>query len=172
MSIKINFILNKLKEGKKDYFDEFYNLTKAAVFYTVKKYLKVDYAAEDIMQETYISFLENLRGVKGDPVPYLITIAKNKSLDYLKKESKIDRTDDIGDLSLSVEDTKKSEFVLLDLCRRKLNDEDFKILELSVVYGYKRVEVAKMLDKPVSTVNRRYNDILKKLKTFYKEAYL
>ena len=49
--------------------------------------------------------------------------------------------------------------------------EEFFILENTVIYGYTRVEVAAMLKKPVSTVNRQYNALLKKAKEMAKEAY-
>ena len=60
---------------------------------------------------------------------------------------------------------------LLDLCRKRLTEEDFYILENTVLFGYTRVDVAKALGKPVSTVNRRYNEILKKIKKFATEIY-
>lgn len=44
-------------------------------------------------------------------------------------------------------------------------------MELCVIYGYKRVEAAKLLDAPVSTVNWQYNNILKKLGKHCKETY-
>lgn len=38
-------------------------------------------------------------------------------------------------------------------------------------FGYKRVEAAKLLGAPVSTVNWQYNNILKKLGKSFKEVY-
>ena len=42
---------------------------------------------------------------------------------------------------------------------------------MTAVYGYRRVEVAKKLNRPVTTVNRKYNVILKKIEKYYDEVY-
>ena len=57
--------------------------------------------------------------------------------------------------------------VILDI----LSEKEWELLELCVVFGYKRVEAAKLLGAPVSTVNWQYNNILKKLGKSFKEVY-
>lgn len=54
--LKLKLLLLKLKAGKKEYFDEFYRLTKGAVWYVITKYVPRRFFAEDVMQEAYISF--------------------------------------------------------------------------------------------------------------------
>ena len=169
--LRLRLLLEKLKSGKREYFDEFYGLTKMSVYYLVKKYLFDDFAVEDVMQEAYISFLYSLDKVIGNPLPYLIQIAKNKALDHLRKDSKTDKSVQAEDLNIGKADEYESEFPLLHECRKRLDEEEFFILENTVIFGYTRVDVAKMLDKPVSTVNRKYNAILSKIKKFHKEAY-
>ena len=169
--LRLRLLLEKLKSGKREYFDEFYGLTKMAVYYLVKKYLFDDFAVEDVMQEADISFLYSLDKVIGNPLPYLLQIAKNKALDYLRKDSKTDKSVQAEDLNIGKADEYESEFPLLQECRKRLDEEEFFILENTVIFGYTRVDVAKMLDKPVSTVNRKYNAILSKIKKFHKEAY-
>ena len=169
--IKLRRLLSKLKAGKKEYFEEFYTLTKGAVWYVARKYVKERFFAEDIVQDSYISFLNNLSSVKGDPLPYLCSIAKNKALDSIKKESGIDKSVTPEDLQFAVSDNYATEAPLLETCRKNFSEEEFFILENTVIYGYTRVEVAAMLKKPVSTVNRQYNALLKKTKEMAKEAY-
>lgn len=169
--LRLKILLEKLKSGKKEYFDEFYGLTKASVYYLVKKYFSNEADAEDVMQDAYIAFLYSLDRVHGNPLPYLLQTAKNKALDYIRKDSKTDKSVNADDLSPSKTDVYESEFVLLNECRRRLTEEEFFILENTVIFGYTRVDVAKMLGKPVSTVNRKYNQILKKTKNYLREAY-
>lgn len=169
--IKLRRLLSKLKAGKKEYFEEFYELTKGAVWYVVGKYVKERFFAEDILQDAYVSFLNNLASVKEDPLPYLCSIAKNKALDSIKKEAKIDKSLTPEDLNSAASDIYEIEYPLLEICRKKLSKEEFFIIENTVIYGYTRVEVAKMLEKPVSTVNRQYNALLKRVKTLAEEAY-
>lgn len=167
-------LIGKLKRGKQEYFDEFYELTKGAVYYKIKSYGSVDSAAaEDIMQETYVSFLKHIDSAdeNGNPLAYLLTIAGNKTIDELRKNGRFDKEIDPEELNIKTTEVYSHDMPLVETCRKKLSPEDFGLLELTVIYGYKRTEVAKMLDKPISTVNRRYNDLLKKIKIFYGEAY-
>ena len=53
--LKLKWLLSKLKAGKKEYFEEFYTLTKGAVWYVVRKYVMERFFAEDIVQDSYIS---------------------------------------------------------------------------------------------------------------------
>ncbi len=168
--LKLKHLLSGLKAGKKEYFEEFYRLTKGAVWYSVLRYVKSRHHAEDVLQDTYIAFLDHLDSVRGDPLPYLCTIAKNKALDSIKKDAKLDKAPLPEDMPAET-DENSFDTPLLDLCRKRLTEEDFYILENTVLFGYTRVDVAKALGKPVSTVNRRYNEILKKIKKFATEIY-
>lgn len=170
-NLRLKILLSKLKAGKKEYFDEFYNLTISAVWYVVKKIIPERFFAEDIVQESYIAFLNNLQNVNGDPLPYLCGIAKNRALDAIKKDSKIDKSSPFEDLTLAITDKYEVDFPLLEACKSKLDDEEYFILENTVIFGYTRVAVAKMLNKPVPTVNRKYNQILKKVSILAKEVY-
>ncbi len=168
--LRLKHLLSGLKAGKKEYFEEFYRLTKGAVWYSVLRYVKSRHHAEDVLQDTYIAFLDHLDAVRGDPLPYLCTIAKNKALDSIKKDAKLDKAPLSEDMPAKT-DENSFDTPLLDLCRKRLTEEDFYILENTVLFGYTRVDVAKALGKPVSTVNRRYNEILKKIKKFATEIY-
>lgn len=170
--LELRLLLSKLKQGKKEYFDRFYGLTKGAVWYELRKTLRDEFAAEDIMQEAYLAFLNNLDKVSGDPLPYLVQVAKNKAIDYIRRNSRISLDVPIEDLQLKHYDSYSTDNYLLEACRARLSAEDFLILEYTVIFGYTRVAVAKLLKKPISTVNRRYNQILKEVKRISKEAHV
>ena len=168
---KIKSVFKKLKNGKQEYFDEFYKLTKTSVYFTIRKFSRDEFFIEDAMQDAYVSFLKNICSVKDDPLPYLIITAKNKALDRIRLDGKIDKTVEIEDLPIAKTDEYSTDFPLLDKCRQILTDEEFYILENIVLMGYTQTEVAKKLNKPVSTVNYTYKTILKKLSKIKKEAY-
>ena len=54
-------------------------------------------AAEDLVQETFVAALQNLRNYKGHASErtWLTAILKNKIIDYLRKQSREQPTDDI-----------------------------------------------------------------------------
>lgn len=172
MNEKVKNIVSHLKKGKDRYFDEFYDLTKRAVYYTVYKILRDEGDASDVMQEVYVSFLNHLDEIDADKnaYSYLIASAKNKALNVLRQKKRLlalDETRDIADVRQEIPD----DMPLLARAKKILSQKEWELLEFCVVYGYKRVEVAKMLNSPVSTINWQYNNVLKKLSKFYKEAY-
>lgn len=167
-TLRLKTLAEKLKKGRREYFDEFYGLTKTSVYFTARSFFADEFFIEDVMQESYYSFLNNLYKVEGNPLPYLIEITKNKALDKLKKNKKTDYSVEIETLNIAEEEPEK-DFPLLDYMKKRLSEEEYFILEKTVILGYRRVEVAKMLNKPVSTVNRKYHDVIKKVKKLYKE---
>lgn len=184
---KLETLVGKLKEGKSEYFDEFYDLTKVSVFCVIKKFIADDALVQDLMQDTYIKFLNSLHKIDSsyNPFSYLLMIAKNKAIDEIRKNGRVDYVDfedtldnitSVNINKIAVELTEEDNAFaynspLLKYCKEHLSSEDFRILEMTALLGYKRVEVAKMLSIPKSTLNWKYNQILKKVKEFYKEVY-
>lgn len=166
--LRLKTLIEKLKKGRREYFGEFYELTKKSVYFTVRSLSTDKYFIEDVMQDAYVSFLTNLNKVEGNPLPYLIEIAKNKALDAIKKNSKVDSSIEIETLNLAAAVTE-TDFPFLNRLKKQLTEEEYFILEKTVFMGFRRVEVAKMLNKPVPTVNRKYHVIINKIKKMYKE---
>jgi len=54
---------------------------------------------------------------------------------------------------------------LTDLAKRLLSDYEFSILMLVTACGYKRKEIAKMIDMPIPTVTWKYQNALSKMRT-------
>ena len=127
---KVTSLVFKLKEGQKEYFDEFYAQTSAAAFYLAKKYCGAS-EAEDVMQEAYLSFLANIHKVDPsyNPVSYLLGIVKSGRTDVF---------DHTQTSELSVFDNYDEGYPLLDRCKKLFCEEDFTLFELIIVYGYKQ----------------------------------
>ncbi len=68
-------------------FNEIYTSYYKKSFFFAKSYVHDDLAAEDIASESLIKLWEKLKSEKIDYIePLLLTILKNKALDYLKHE--------------------------------------------------------------------------------------
>ena len=166
----LGYLVDKLKQGKIKYFDQFYDATKNGVYFTIKSIVKDYSLAEDIMQDVYESFLQKIEDVDENKnvYAYLITTAKNKALNEVKRGERFSPLD----YHENIECPEVESFSpLLDFAKQHLDDYEWKILKLTVVDGYRRVEVAKIIDRPIATVNWQYNNILKKLERMYKEVY-
>ena len=69
-------------------FNEIYNSFYRKSFLYVKSYVHDDMAAEDIVSESLIKLWQQMKHQPINPIPpYLFTILKNRSLDYLKHKS-------------------------------------------------------------------------------------
>lgn len=85
--MNLNSKVEKLRSGNSEYFEDIYLETNRLVFYIVSRYLKDEDAVQDIVQEVYISAWDNIDTLKDNNIqPWLNTIARNKSLDFLKKK--------------------------------------------------------------------------------------
>lgn len=57
-------IIVELKNNNMDVFDEFYELTKRQVYVSILSIVKNKTISDDIMQETYMRFLNNIHKYK------------------------------------------------------------------------------------------------------------
>lgn len=176
---ELNYLVKKLKNGEQKYFKEFYDRTKTGVFYLVKKTLgNHSLHAEDVMQEVYVTFLNKLPVIDDNKnyKAYLLSIAKSKSLDEIKKHLRIDKSVEIADLPFSVTDNELSDFPLMEYCKTKLTEEEFRLLELSVVYGF-NVSLIDMTDDELDALEDYYekhnvSDYEKNLITEFKQRVI
>lgn len=68
-------------------FNEIYTAFYRKSYLYVKSYVHDDMAAEDIVSEALIKLWERMKQEQIDPIsPFLFTILKNRSLDYLKHQ--------------------------------------------------------------------------------------
>ena len=152
-----------IQNGKEKSFDLFYNETKNIVYHYVRMILCDSEAIKDVMQETYLSFFENIEkmSVSGNPLSYLITTAKNKAINKNAKENKTKSNSKIEE----VEGKSGNDFYYWETAKKVLNEEDFELLQLKLVFGYTQKEIAQIKQVPKSTVCFRYNKALNILKS-------
>lgn len=146
-------------------FNEFYNLTYKNVYFTALAVLNDRSLAEDITQDTFVAFLETIDSYRlgANVLSYLSVIARNKSINlYLKDKKTVYDETALTDIKFEVDytaDTGAEEILNL------LSDnEEREIVTYHVILGYKFIEIAGILKKPLGTVLWRYNKALKTLR--------
>lgn len=173
MQNKVIALLRGIKEGKVRAFDSFYNQT-FRLFYTIAYgVLHSRSLAEEAVQDTYMSIYRNIDKIDldGNVMSYLYVIVKNMALNILKKQyDSVDIQDEkvemvIGDRNIQ---PMKEDGILED-CQRILDEQEYEILTLCLVKGFKRREVAQMLNSNTNTITWKYQRALKKLKKTLKE---
>lgn len=166
MGRQVNEIIKAFKQ--KDYrdFDQFYEMTNRQVYYAIIQIVKDDDVAKDLMQETYMKFLDKIDQFKlsGNVYAYLSTIGRNLSLNYYNKSKKDVHSDELFETFESDEKViEKDDSDILDLLNL-LNKDQREIVVLHTINGLKFKECAKIMDKPLGTVLWLHSEAIKILK--------
>lgn len=170
----VNRLVRKVKIGDADAFEDLYNITYKAVFASAFSILKDKMRAEDILQETYVVMYRKIDSFEQDSNFYawLLTIAKRLAINEYHRGKKEIATD----FDSLAKGAGKVEFDmtknwLINLAKDNLTTEEFEILMLAVVCGYKRREIAAMKETPISTVSWKYKKAIEQLKELVKREY-
>lgn len=160
---RLSEIIIELKVRNYNSFDEFYNLTKKNVYFTIINIIKRKDIAEELMQDSYLRFLENIDKCdeKNKPVAYLVMIARNLAINEYnrrKREVKMDETD------LDFIPGKNTQNGLDLGIINNLEGLEKEIVTMHIIGDLKFREIASIISKPLGTVLWLYNKAIKKLK--------
>ena len=154
-----------LKNGDTGAFDYIYDRTNRSVYFSIFYIVRDKMHAEDIMQETYVRAISVIAQYRAGTnfTAWLRSIGKSLALNHLKRAGSEIPTDFEEDAYKY--GTSESELpFIFDLAAKVLSEEEYEIIMLCHVAGYKRREVAEMLGMPIGTVTWKNNEALKKLK--------
>lgn len=156
-------LVEKIKQKDERAFEAIYHDTKYVIYSMIISIVNNRFLAEDIMQDVYIKMVEkiNYYNPKYKFINWLITIAKNESIDYLRKKKEILLDDDKLDHFSDHQPTKNN--VDVDKYLKVLNEEEKQVVLLKIIKDLKHREIAEILDKPLGTVIWIYNKAIKKM---------
>lgn len=145
-------------------FEKLYRSCDRAVFSYILSITKSFVISEDIMQETFLRIRATASTYQsmGKPMAWILRIAKNTALMYIRKhrhEVMIDYSQEeymFGSYEENLDD-----IILLKASLKYLNDKQREILFLHVVVGFKHREIAKQLQIPLGTVLWNYHRAVK-----------
>lgn len=166
------FIL-QMSTGDMSAMGKLYELIKTDVFaYALSKCSSLQ-DAEDITHDTFVKIYKYSTRYKpmGKPLAWIFTIEHNLIRRQYNLNSRMIALDEeIGtkssnnDFSSQIVDNQ-----FLREIMRILTKEEQEIITLHVVSGLKHREIAKLINKPLSTVLSKYNRAIKKLQSIVKE---
>lgn len=159
-------IVYKFKHGDNNAFGEIYKAYYRLVYYLVLSILKDKYSSEDITQKVFAKAYENINSLKNDNSfhSYLLSIARNESLNELKRRKDV-CIDDIDTVSSS---NDSYQLRIEDLCEY-LSKEETLVATYKIVYEFSLSEIAKYINISVTSTHRIYKQALKKIKKRYDE---
>jgi RNA polymerase sigma-70 factor (ECF subfamily) len=168
----INFddYIDRLAEKDEEAFRIVYEATKKGVFSIIISLVKNKTVTEDLMQDTYIRMLEKIHTYKKGRNfnAWLVQIAKNLTLDYLRKENRHTSVDP-QESSYMFEGSyhKPDQTYEVEEMIGDLDPDERQVVMLRVVNDYKFKAIASIVDKPLGTTLWLYNKAIKKLKKRY-----
>ena len=146
-------------------FSKIYSFYSRLVYFTIMKYVDNQSDIEELTQEVFVDFFNNLDNKIDNIKYYLLTSAKNKAIDYLKsKKHNIEYTDfsqfrNIEDYSIS-----KNYENLLSAFKNYLSDLEIDILVQHIIYDLTFKELSTIYNKPLNTIKTIYLRAKKKIK--------
>lgn len=165
-------LLLRVAEEDPAAFEELYRRTDRAVFAFALSILRDRQDAEDVMQETYLRIRTHAGAYRpgGNPMAWVLTIAKNLSLMRLRGAGRLIPVENLPEEDAAPgPETSVQDRMVLSAALAELEDPQRQIVLLHAVTGLKHREIAALLDLPLNSVLSQYTRGLKKLKRYLEE---
>lgn len=172
--------INKLLKGDKSGLASIYEAYIKLIYIVVYNIVGSKEDAEDITSDFFIKLIRVADTFKmGSPhKTWLVTIAKNMALDYVRKRSRIvltidntNNTFDNGNTPYQLEDVSNGSIedtVVMsnDIAKAMdtLTPKEKEIIDLKLIGQFKFREIAEITEQPIGTVTWTYNQGIKKLR--------
>lgn len=163
---QIEKLIKSVSEGDTEALGELYGLIKTDVYAYSLSRTGNRYDAEDITEETFLKIHRySARYVPcGKPLAWVFTIAGNLMKRNFELSSRSVGLESVENKSGTDFENSVCDNAFLQQLFALLDSEEREILTLKVISGFRHREIAKLLQKPLSTVLSRYNRAIKKLK--------
>ena len=167
ISDKLEKNVEAFKRGDTRAFDYIYEKTNRSVYFAIFYIVRDKMHAEDVLQETYVRAMNVIAQYRAGTnfTAWLRSIGRSLALNHLRKNSREIPTDFEADAYKYGTGEAEIPFIF-DIAAKLLTEDEYEIIMLCHVAGYKRREVAEMLDMPIGTVTWKNNEALKKLKNY------
>ena len=153
-------------------FELLYQRMYKTVYLICLSIVKDDSSAQDLAQDTFVAVWDKSSEFRGESYKaWILTIAKNKSINYIKKSSRLVSVGQEYELDAVYSHTQCSleDSLVLKSALEQLSSLDCQIVLLRLS-GMKMKEIASLLNMPRGTVSWRYSEALKQLKNILKGA--
>ncbi len=142
------------------------NMSKPVYFYALRLTGSPE-AAEDVMQDTFISVLKGSGNYKekGKGTSFIFTIAKNRATDWLRRNRNTVGLDDISGLPDDNTPVYFSESIITFMqMLSPLNKKERDIVIMRLLSDMTLTQISRELGIPKGTVFWTYNNAVKKLR--------
>jgi len=170
---EIEALVNRLKSGDETAFAEVYDRYSGAINGIILRIVTDSEASQDVLQDTFVKIWKNIQSydsTKGSFFTWMLNIARNTSIDSLRKLKKEGKTE-IREQDISVGMTgvvqQNTNVIGLSKLVEKLPEEQRLMIEYIYFNGYTQQEVADELDMPLGTVKTRTRLAMRELRKWF-----
>ena len=164
-------LLEATSRGDRVKFRALYDATAPKLLGVVLRITRNRAIAEEVLQETYIKVWQNAEQFTpdaGQPMAWLVTIARNRAIDRIRSEH-VDRFKDPGDDNLldrlpAQADVDPVARESLRVCLSGLDEEARSCVVLAYCSGLSREELAERFNRPVGTIKTLLHRSIKVLR--------
>jgi RNA polymerase sigma-70 factor (ECF subfamily) len=172
------FLMQRTGEGDRGSFEQLYERFSGVLFSTALHVLGNQEAAEDVLQDVFISIWEKAPlydSDRGKPLTWAVTLTRYKAIDRLRSLQRKGLLHDRIEQESKIfeEHTDKSSLDEVDAAEKarivreavmKLSPTQREAIELAFFAGLTQAEIAKKLHQPLGTVKARIRRGMMKLK--------
>ena len=164
--VALKEMVKRMQNGETKEFDRIFDTTKKVVFYNIYSYVKNYETSEDLMQDVYLKFLENINtiDISKSIGGYFITLSRNIALNFIKKSSREDDFSEYEYKASSIDEYQSDEVILMEQVKNILNKKELNVFMLHYYSELTFEEISKMTFKPLGTIIWLYNSGIKKLR--------
>lgn len=164
----INLILKDDKTGVENIYKEYIT----SIYFYILSVVKNKETAEDLTADFFIKLWQkaDTYNFKGSHKAWLMTMARNLSIDFLRKNKNHMNIEDFNHIfvSSSMENEIHNKLLVNDLFT-KLKETEREIIILHLISDLTFKEISKTLNRPLGTVTWQYNSAIKKLRRHINE---
>ena len=172
-SIEITDLVHKVKAGNQSAFGEVYDRYCGAINSVIGRFIIDEDLAQDVLQDTFIKVWKNIQmydDSKGSFFTWMLNIARNTSIDALRKTKKESKSEiQILETTVSSSTTVQQNVGTIGLKQlvEQLPAEQQTMIEYLYFKGYTQQEVADELDIPLGTVKTRSRLAMTELRKWF-----
>lgn len=164
-------LIKKIKKAKKEerniLLEEIYNEYYKLVCFIISKYIRNRSDIEELANDVFIKFFQNIYSIRSSIKYYLTTTAKNTSINFLKQKNKNVVFDD--ELVFSIKDDKHSSnenyYEIIDYLKTFLTEKEIDIILNHVIYEMTFKNISELFKISENTVKTTYYRSLEKIKS-------
>lgn len=181
LHIKTNYsedeLIALLREKSESGFHHLYDHYSGALYGVVLRIVQSKEYTEEIIQDVFMKIWNSIHqydAAKGRFYTWMINIARNTAIDYLKSKSfqnelKNQSLPDFVYESAELSTTQNSDFIGFNNVLKSLESDKQELIDLAYYQGYTQNEISEKLKMPLGTVKTKMRNALIKLKDLLKD---